>query len=174
MESTIAKKPVTVSGTDAATQVGAELAELSYTVSGLIEGETLTGVAVTTNAEKDTAGEYKVTVTVSGENPNYELTTREGKYTVTTDAFVVVAKDKYLCMTVSISAKLPVRMEIFDHLRYEIVNALVIGNAVAGAVEQGDVALAVDIEDMRNADQGFRVEGHGIHLTLNLWSTKAR
>ena len=95
VESTIAKKPVTVSCTDAATQVGADLAELSYTVSGLVEGETLTGVAVTTNAEKDTAGEYKVTVTVSGENPNYELTTREGKYTVTTDAFVVVAKDKY-------------------------------------------------------------------------------
>ena len=95
VESTIAKKPVTVSGNDAATQVGAALAELSYTISGLVEGETLTGAAVSTDAKKDTVGEYKVTVTVSGENPNYEITTREGKYTVTTDAFVVAAKDKY-------------------------------------------------------------------------------
>ena len=95
IESTIAKKPVTVSGTDAATQVGAELAELSYTVSGLVENETLTGVQVSTDANKDTIGTYKVTVTVSGENPNYEITTREGKYSVTTDAFNVVAKDKY-------------------------------------------------------------------------------
>ena len=55
---------------------------------------------------------------------------------------------------------------VFDHLRHEIVNALVIGNAVAGAVQQGDVALAVDVEDMRNADQGFRVEGHGIHVLI--------
>lgn len=95
IESTIAKKPVTVSGSDAATQVGTELAELSYTVSGLVEGETLSGVQVSTNANKDTVGTYTVTVTVSGENPNYEITAREGKYTVTTDAFNVVAKDKY-------------------------------------------------------------------------------
>ena len=95
VESTIARKPVTVSGTDAATQVGAALAELSYTVSGLVDGEALTGVQVSTDAKKDTAGVYKVTVTVTGENPNYEITTREGKYTVTTEAFIVTAKDKY-------------------------------------------------------------------------------
>ena len=94
-EATIAKKPVTVSGADAASQLNAELAALSYTVSGLVEGETLNGVTVSTDAKKDTVGEYKVSVTVSGENPNYAVTTREGKYTVTADAFVVVAKDKY-------------------------------------------------------------------------------
>lgn len=34
IESTIARKPVTISGNDATTQVGADLAALSYTVSG--------------------------------------------------------------------------------------------------------------------------------------------
>lgn len=93
--STIAKKPVTVSGTDVTTQSGSDLAELSYTVSGLVDGEALNGVSVSTDADKDTAGEYAITVTVDGDNPNYEITTLDGKYTVTTDAFIVVAKDKY-------------------------------------------------------------------------------
>ena len=94
-EVTIGRKPVTVSGTDAASRIGAELAELSYTVSGLVEGETLSGIKVSTDAQKDTAGEYKISVTVSGENPNYDVAAREGKYTVTSGAFVVTAKDKY-------------------------------------------------------------------------------
>ena len=94
-QSVIAKKSVTVSGTDAATQVGADLAALSYTVSGLVDGETLTGIQVSTDAKKDTAGEYRISVTVNGENPNYEITAHEGKYTVTDSAFAVVAKDKY-------------------------------------------------------------------------------
>ena len=94
-EVTIGRKPVTVSGTDASSQAGAELAELSYTVSGLVEGETLSGIKLSTDAQKDTAGEYKINVTVGGENPNYDVTACEGKYTVTSGAFVVTAKDKY-------------------------------------------------------------------------------
>ena len=95
VESTIAKKPVTISGTDASTKLGSDLAELSYTVSGLVNSETLSGIQVSTDANKDTAGEYKITVSMNSANPNYEITMREGKYTVTADAFNVVAKDKY-------------------------------------------------------------------------------
>jgi hypothetical protein len=97
VEAVIAKRPVTISGNDAASQVGAELTKLEWTISGVVEGETLTGVeiAAATDADKDKIGTYKVTVTVTGENPNYVLTGREGTYTVTNEAFVVVAKDKY-------------------------------------------------------------------------------
>ena len=95
VEASIAKKPVTVSADDAATQVGTALATPGYTVSGLVTGETLNGVSATTNANKDAVGTYTVTATISGENPNYEITVREGKYTVTTTAFAVTAKDKY-------------------------------------------------------------------------------
>ena len=91
----IGKKPVTVSGVDLSKKVGSALAELSYTVSGLVEGETLNGVEVSTDANKDVIGEYKITPTVTGDNPNYEITLCEGKYRVTQEDFEVIAKDKY-------------------------------------------------------------------------------
>ncbi len=95
VDAVIGKKPVTVSGVDLNKKVGSALAELSYTVSGLVEGETLNGVEVSTDANKDVIGEYKITPTVTGENPNYEITVREGKYSVTQEGFEVIAKDKY-------------------------------------------------------------------------------
>ena len=104
VDSTIARKPVTVSGVDAATQVGSNLAELSYTVSGLVSGDQFyvgsldddpAPYTITTTANENAAGEYPITVTVNKPNPNYKITTREGKYTVTESAFTVVAKDKY-------------------------------------------------------------------------------
>lgn len=91
----IAKKPATVSGNDASSQKGNDLAELTYTVSGLVGDETLNGVEVTTDADKGTIGTYSVTVTVTGQNPNYEVTAVAGKYSVTENTFVVIAKDKY-------------------------------------------------------------------------------
>ena len=95
VEASIAKKPVTVSGNDVVTQVGADLAELSWVTSGLLEGESLNGVQVSTDADKNTVGTYSVIVSVDGENPNYEITMRNGTYSVSTHAFPVVAKDKY-------------------------------------------------------------------------------
>ncbi len=97
VDAAIQKRPITISGNDTASQVGTALSELGWTVSGLPAEETLDGIeiAVSTNADKDHVGSYRVLVSVSGENPNYQLTVREGKYTVTADAFVVIAKDKY-------------------------------------------------------------------------------
>ena len=91
----IAPKPVTVSGNDVVTPVGDDLAELSWTASGLLEGESLNGVQVSTDADNNTVGTYSVIVSVEGENPNYEITMRSGTYSVTAYAFPVVAKDKY-------------------------------------------------------------------------------
>ena len=95
VDAVIGKKPVTVSGVDLNKKVGSALAELSYTVSGLVEGETLNGVEVSTDADKDVIGEYTITPAVTGENPNYAITLREGKYRVTQEDFEVIAKDKY-------------------------------------------------------------------------------
>ncbi len=90
----IGKKPVTVSGDDVTTPLNADLAALSCTVSGLVAGETL-NVLLTTDANKDAAGTYNVTPSVTGENPNYEITLKNGKYIVTEQSFTVTAKDKY-------------------------------------------------------------------------------
>lgn len=104
VDSTIAPKPATVSAADATTQVGVELTELSCSVSGLVSGDQFyvgsldddpAPYTITTTANENAAGEYPITVTVNKPNPNYKITTREGKYTVTESAFTVVAKDKY-------------------------------------------------------------------------------
>lgn len=104
VDSTIAQKPATVSAADATTQVGVELTELSCSVSGLVSGDQFyvgtldddpAPYTINTTADKNAAGEYPITVTVNKPNPNYKITTREGKYTVTESAFTVVAKDKY-------------------------------------------------------------------------------
>lgn len=91
----IGKKPVTVSGDDVSTPLNADLATLTCTVSGLVAGETLNGVQLATDANKDAAGTYSVTPSVTGENPNYEITLKNGKYIVTEQSFSVTAKDKY-------------------------------------------------------------------------------
>ncbi|MBR2572114.1 MAG: leucine-rich repeat protein [Clostridia bacterium] len=93
----IAKRSAAVSADDTAGMVGAPQKELTWTVSGLVEGETIDGndVSVTTEADLTAVGEYPITVALSGDYPNYEFTLRDGVYTVTETEFNVIAKDKY-------------------------------------------------------------------------------
>ncbi len=93
-EVVIGSRPVTVSAVDVSSPVNATLTEVTYTVSGIVEGESLTGVSVSTNADKTTKGRYSITVAVTGNNPNYTVTTNDGIYTVT-ETLVVTSKDKY-------------------------------------------------------------------------------
>ena len=95
VEATIAKRPATVSADDAASMAGSELKELTYSVSGLAGSDSIGNVTITTDADKDTAGKYSISVSVEEANPNYEITLIPGTYNVTESDFVVTAKDKY-------------------------------------------------------------------------------
>ncbi len=80
----INKAAATVTAKDHSIVYGAAPANDGYTVSGLIEGDVLSGTAAYSyNYEQyGNVGEYKITV--SGlSNPNYEITFADGKLTVT-------------------------------------------------------------------------------------------
>ena len=56
--------------------------ELTYKVSGVLDGETLKGITLT-RAEGENAGEYAITATAdAGANPNYDVTLAKGKFTI--------------------------------------------------------------------------------------------
>lgn len=92
---TIAKAPVTVAADDICGKTGDALKALTYTVSGLIQGEELEGIQISTTADINTPGSYPITVSVNGTNPNYDVTTSSGTYLVSDTDFVVIAKDTY-------------------------------------------------------------------------------
>ena len=56
--------------------------DLTYAVSGVLDGETLTGITLT-RAEGENAGEYAITATAdAGANPNYDVTFAKGTLTI--------------------------------------------------------------------------------------------
>ena len=56
--------------------------ELTYKVSGVLDGETLKGITLT-RADGENAGEYAITATAdAGANPNYDVTLAKGKFTI--------------------------------------------------------------------------------------------
>ena len=81
-EFTVAKRPATVTP-DNKTKVYEEKdPELTYKVSGVLDGETLKGITLT-RAEGENAGEYAITATAdAGANPNYDVTLAKGKFTI--------------------------------------------------------------------------------------------
>ena len=81
-EFAIAKRPATVTP-DKKTKVYEEKdPDLTYTVRGVLDGETLKGITLT-RAEGENAGEYAITATAdAGANPNYDVTFAEGKFTI--------------------------------------------------------------------------------------------
>lgn len=98
IEVTIAKRPLIVSAADLSSKVGDALRQCEYTVSGLVTNETLDGITITatTDANKDQAGVYTVTVGATGESRNYAIEmVNTGIYTVTGADFQVTAKDTY-------------------------------------------------------------------------------
>ena len=52
---------------------------------------------------------------------------------------------------------------VFDHLRDEVVDPLVVGDAVAEGVHDADVAGAVGLEDVGYSEEAIAIEGHRIH-----------
>ena len=82
-EFTVAKRRATVTPDDNQSKVYEEKdPELTYKVSGVLDGETLKGITLT-RAEGENAGEYAITATAdAGANPNYDVTLAKGKFTI--------------------------------------------------------------------------------------------
>lgn len=82
-EFTVTKRRATVTPDDNQFKVYEEKdPELTYKVSGVLDGETLKGITLT-RAEGENAGEYAITATAdAGANPNYDVTLAKGKFTI--------------------------------------------------------------------------------------------
>ena len=81
-EFTVAKRPGTVTP-DNKTKVYEEKdPDLTYALSGVLDGETLEGITLT-RAEGENAGKYAITATAEADaNPNYDVTFAEGTLTI--------------------------------------------------------------------------------------------
>ena len=81
-EFAIAKRPATVTPDNKSKVYEEKDPDLTYAVSGVLDGETLTGITLT-RAEGENAGKYAITATADADaNPNYEVTFAEGKFTI--------------------------------------------------------------------------------------------
>ena len=81
-EFTVAKRGATVTPDNKSKVYEENDPKLTYIVSGVLSGETLTGITLT-RAEGENAGEYDITGTAdAGANPNYEVTFADGKFTI--------------------------------------------------------------------------------------------
>ena len=79
---TIAKRPATVTPDNKSKVYEENDPKLTYKVSGVLDGETLTGITLA-RAKGEDAGEYAITAAAdAGANPNYEVTFAEGKFTI--------------------------------------------------------------------------------------------
>ena len=78
---TINKKAVTVTVKDVTITYGEEIPAFSYTVTGLVEGETLSGEAVYSGAGTD-AGDYVISVSGLTASNNYNVSFVPGKLTI--------------------------------------------------------------------------------------------
>ena len=87
---TITPKAASVTANDAAKVYGETDPELTATVEGLVEGDSLNYTL--SRAEGENVGEYAITVTL-GENPNYDVTASNGTFTITKKAAAVKAND---------------------------------------------------------------------------------
>ena len=79
---TITAKEVTVTPDNKSKVYEEKDPDLTYAVSGVLDGETLTGITLT-RAEGENAGKYAITATAdAGANPNYDVTFAEGTLTI--------------------------------------------------------------------------------------------
>lgn len=78
---TINKKAVTVTVKDVTITYGEEIPAFSYTVTGLVEGETLSGDADYSGAGTD-AGDYEISVSGLTASDNYAVTVKTGTLTI--------------------------------------------------------------------------------------------
>ena len=81
-EFAITKRPATVTPDNKSKVYEEKDPDLTYKVSGVLDGETLKGITLT-RAEGENAGEYAITATAdAGANPNYDVTFAKGKFTI--------------------------------------------------------------------------------------------
>ena len=79
---TVAKRRATVTPDNKSKVYQEKDPDLTYIVSGVLSGETLTGITLT-RAEGENAGEYDITGTAdAGANPNYDVTFAKGTFTI--------------------------------------------------------------------------------------------
>ena len=88
---TINKATATVTAADKSKTYGASDPELTATVTGAVNNETLNYTLARATGEN--AGTYDITVT-PGSNPNYEVTTANGTFTINKATAIVTAADK--------------------------------------------------------------------------------
>ena len=75
-------KAVTVKPDDLHKHIGGEEPQLTYTTDGIVEGETLSGIALQRVSGED-ARKYEITATeTAGANPNYTVTRETGTFTI--------------------------------------------------------------------------------------------
>ena len=78
----IAKRPATVTPDNKSKVYEEKDPDLTYAVSGVLDGETLKGITLT-RTEGENAGKYAITATAdAGANPNYDVTFAEGTLTI--------------------------------------------------------------------------------------------
>ena len=81
-EFTVAKRRATVTPDNKTKVYEAKDPDLTYAVSGVLDGETLKGITLT-RAEGENAGEYAITGKADANaNPNYDVKFVEGKFTI--------------------------------------------------------------------------------------------
>lgn len=81
-EFTVAKRGTTVTPNNQSKVYEEKDPDLTYAVSGVLDGETLKGITLA-RAEGENAGEYAITATAdAGANPNYDVTFAEGTLTI--------------------------------------------------------------------------------------------
>jgi len=80
----ITPKPITVKADDITVKAGAEMPTLTYTAEGLVEGDTLLGITLTTTAKNtNTVKDYPITVKANTNyDKNYKITTVNGTLSV--------------------------------------------------------------------------------------------
>jgi hypothetical protein len=88
---TIAKKAITVNADDLSKIYGQTDASLTYTATGLVGNDTLSGSLKRVTGEN--VGEYVISQDTTLTNSNYTVTFTNGKYTITPKAITVSADD---------------------------------------------------------------------------------
>ncbi len=87
MSWTITKREVAVKPTDTSKHIGLDDPTLSYTVDGLVEGDSLLGISVT-REDGETVGTYPINIHEEGLNPNYQLNITTGTFKIEDHYFV--------------------------------------------------------------------------------------
>lgn len=153
-------KPATAIVTidNATKHIGKDDPAFTYKTAGLIEGDTLQGIALS-RTEGETVGDYDITAAeIPGSNPNYDVTMVKGKLTIEDHMAVV---DKAVAATCtetgltegshcSVCGKVFVSQEIVDALGHEFSEWVKAGNREKAVCERCGRTKYRNIEDLND------------------------